>query len=59
MISFTITEKAYSLVDAAGEFLPAVAEDLENGPEKPKSYMGKVAALLYHRYKNGKNLLLW
>lgn len=27
MISFTITEKAYSLVDAAGEFLPAVAED--------------------------------
>ena len=45
MISFTITEKAYSLVDAAGEFLPAVAEDLENGPEKPKSYMGKIAAL--------------
>ena len=36
MISFTITEKAYSLVDAAGEFLPAVAEDLENGPENPK-----------------------
>lgn len=57
MISFTITEKAYSLVDAAGEFLPAVAEDLENGPEKPKSYMGKVAALLYHRYKNGEKPL--
>lgn len=57
MISFTITEKAYSLVDAAGEFLPTVAEDLEKGPQKPKSYMGKVAALLYHRYKNGEKPL--
>ena len=57
MISFTITEKAYSLVDAEGEFLPAVAEDIEKGPEKPKSYMGRVAALLYHRYKNGEKPL--
>ena len=57
MISFTITEKAYSLVDAEGEFLPAVTEDFEKGPEKPKSYMGKVAALLYHRYKNGETPL--
>ena len=57
MISFTVTEKAYSLVDAAGEFLPAIAEDFEKGPEKPKSYMGKVAALLYHRYKNGEKPL--
>ena len=57
MISFTVTEKAYSLVDAAGEFLTAVAEDFENGFEKPKSYMGKVAALLYYRYKNGEKPL--
>ena len=57
MISFTVTEKAYSLVDAAGEFLASVAEDFENGSEKPKSYMGKVAALLYYRYKNGEKPL--
>ena len=50
-------EKAYSLVDAAGEFLPAIADDFEKGPEKPKSYMGKVAALIYHRYKNGEKPL--
>ena len=57
MISFTVTEKAYSLVDAAGEFLPAAAEDFETGHERPKSYMGKVAALLYHRYQNGEKPL--
>ena len=51
MASFTITEKGYSLKDSAGVFHPAVAEDLINGPEKPQSYLGKVAALLYHRYQ--------
>ncbi len=54
MATFTITEKGYSLVNAAGETLPAVAEDFANGPEKPKSYIGKVSALLYERYKNGE-----
>ncbi len=54
LATFTITEKGYSLVNAAGEKLPAVKEDLENGPEKPKSYIGKVAALLYARFKAGE-----
>jgi fructuronate reductase len=54
MATFTITEKGYSLVNAAGETLPAVKEDFENGPEAPKSYIGKVAALLYARYKAGE-----
>ena len=53
MASFTITEKGYSLVNGQGETLPAVAEDLRNGPEKPQSYIGKVAALLYTRYQAG------
>ena len=54
LCTFTITEKGYSLVNAAGETLPAVKEDFENGPEKPQSYIGKVAALLYERYTSGK-----
>ncbi|MBQ7613946.1 MAG: mannitol dehydrogenase family protein [Butyrivibrio sp.] len=52
--TFTITEKGYSLVNAKGETIPAVEEDFANGPEKPKSYMGKVSALLYARYKAGE-----
>lgn len=53
MASFTITEKGYSLVDGKGELLPAIKEDLENGPEKPGSYLGKVCALVYERYQEG------
>lgn len=54
LATFTITEKGYSLVNGAGETLPAVQEDFENGPDKPKSYIGKVAALLYARYLAGE-----
>lgn len=54
MVSFTITEKGYSLVDGKGAELPSVTEDMKNGPAKPVSYIGKVAALLYERYQNGK-----
>lgn len=54
MASFTITEKGYSLTNAAGELLPAIAADFENGPEKAQSYLGKVTALLYDRYKHGE-----
>ena len=53
MTTFTITEKGYSLTNATGELLPAVAFDFENGAAKPTSYMGKVTALLYARYKKG------
>ena len=54
MASFTITEKGYSLVNGRGEMIPAVAEDLKKGPQKPASYMGKVASLLYARYQAGE-----
>lgn len=54
MASFTITEKGYSLVNGKGEMLPAVAEDMKKGPARPTSYMGKVASLLYTRYKAGE-----
>ena len=53
MISFTITEKGYSLRDGSGNYSKAVAHDMEAGPEKAESYIGKVAALIYHRFKNG------
>ena len=54
MASFTITEKGYALSDGKGNFLSAVTEDFENGPENPVSYMGKVAALLYTRFLAGE-----
>ncbi len=53
MVSFTITEKGYSLKNAAGEIAPMVAADFENGPDKAVSYMGKVSALLYKRFVKG------
>ncbi len=54
MVSFTITEKGYSLVDGKGQFLKAVEEDFVQGPQKPASYIGKVASLLYTRYQAGE-----
>ncbi len=53
IVSFTITEKGYSLVNGKGESLPGVEEDFANGPKKAMSYMGKVAALLFARYEAG------
>ncbi len=53
MVSFTITEKGYSLVRAGGELLPDVAADFQNGPAAPRSYIGKLAALCYERYTHG------
>lgn len=54
MVSFTITEKGYSLVNGRGELLPDVKADFETGPKKPASYIGKVASLLYSRYLAGE-----
>ncbi len=53
MVSFTITEKGYSLLGPDGETAPAVLADFANGPAAPVSYMGKVAALVHHRYRSG------
>ena len=54
MISFTITEKGYALKNAQGEYFPFIKNDIENGPQKAKSAMAIVCALLYERYKAGK-----
>ncbi|ABR49902.1 Mannitol dehydrogenase, C-terminal domain [Alkaliphilus metalliredigens QYMF] len=57
MVSFTITEKGYSIKDGRGEYLPAVIEDFNNGPQSSVSYIGKLTSLLYERYMNGKTPL--
>jgi fructuronate reductase len=54
MASFTITEKGYSLVTGKGELIPEVEEDFRKGPLKPRSYIGKIAALLHARFKAGE-----
>ena len=46
MVSFTITEKGYRVGDASA--------DIAAGPEGASSYWGRVAALLYVRFKTGK-----
>lgn len=53
MVSFTITEKGYQIMDAEGRIFPAVEKDFAAGPERAESYMGKVTALLYQRYLHG------
>lgn len=57
MVTFTITEKGYSLVNGKGELLLDVEADFKNGPGKPKSYIGKVASLLYTRFQSGEKPL--
>ena len=53
MATFTVTEKGYSLVNGRGEQLPDVTNDFAEGPEAPRSYIGKVVSLLYTRYQAG------
>jgi fructuronate reductase len=53
MASLTITEKGYSLKGCGGALLPDIAEDLKTGPAAPKSYLGRIASLVYERYVRG------
>ncbi len=53
MVSFTITEKGYSLLGSDGAFRDDVMADFENGPANPISYMGKITSFLYARYQAG------
>ena len=54
MVSFTITEKGYSLSGPDGELSGVVKDDWENKCFPPKHLMGKMAYLLYLRYEAGK-----
>ncbi len=53
MVSFTITEKGYSLRTASGELSAEISEDLERGPDAPRHAMSKTAALAYARFRAG------
>lgn len=54
MVSFTITEKGYSLRNASGEFFPSVEADFAAGPANPSMFLSKLTALVYERYLSGK-----
>jgi len=54
MVSFTITEKGYSLTDSKGKYFPHVIEEFENLVNEPRSLMGMIATLCYKRYLRGK-----
>ncbi len=51
MVSFTITEKGYSLVDVNNNFYGVAIDDFNNGPESSKLFLSKLTALVYKRYK--------
>ena len=53
MVSFTITEKGYSLVNGKGEKLPGVEEGMTAGPGAQSHLMGRIASLCYSRFKKG------
>lgn len=53
MVSFTITEKGYALRNMAGELMPVVVADMNEGPDAARHAMSVVAALMYKRFKAG------
>ncbi|MCH5252001.1 MAG: mannitol dehydrogenase family protein [Lachnospiraceae bacterium] len=53
MVSFTITEKGYSLVNGKGEKLPGVEEGMQAGPGVQSHLMGRIATLCYSRFEKG------
>ncbi len=54
MVSFTITEKGYSLINDKQEFIPSVLDDFKHKPVQAASYIGRLTALLYERYLVGR-----
>lgn len=54
MVSFTITEKGYSLCNNNQVYYEDVLADALNGPAQPASYMGKLAGLCYERFISGE-----
>ena len=53
MISYTITEKGYSLKNMQGELLPVVVSDINEGPKNAKHAMSITVALLLERFNAG------
>lgn len=53
MVSFTITEKGYSLTDASGAYTALAEKDFASGPASSVLLVSRVAALLHERYRAG------
>ncbi len=53
MVSFTITEKGYSVIGPDGQPHAFVQKDIEEKALLPDGIMGKICALLYERYQHG------
>lgn len=53
MASFTITEKGYALRNMAGELMPVVVADMQEGPDSARHAMSVVASLMFKRYQSG------
>lgn len=49
IISFTITEKGYRLIDSEGSMPSFIKDDMNHGPSRTKSLLGTVTALLAYR----------
>jgi len=54
MVSFTITEKGYSLTSPSGKFLNIIQQDIKNGPDNCFHTMSIIASLAYKRYLKGQ-----
>ena len=53
MLSYTITEKGYSLKNMQGDLLPVVVSDINDGPKNAKHAMSITVALLFERFNAG------
>ena len=53
MVSFTITEKGYALRNMAGELMPVVVADMNEGPDAARHAMSIVTAMMLKRFNAG------
>lgn len=53
MVTYTITEKGYSLYNTKGQLSKEAKRDIENGPDFPLTAMGRTCALLLARFNVG------
>ncbi len=57
LISFTVTEKGYTLRNMNGEYLPVVHQDLLAGPGQARHLISVICSLVLSRYLAGANPL--
>lgn len=54
IVSFTVTEKGYTLKEPDGPYMQEAEEDFAAGPAQPVLFPCKLAALLYARFQAGR-----